>query len=167
MQIIPWQRVGPLKFGDRPSAVEAAIGLAVETRNADAWTICDYGEQEIATTSLYNGRLASLLVVPMSGTMLSNRGIERISQANTENLLLANGHEFIHKPRVHTVLRDAIEAPTAGLDFKFTDDCCDAIGIQAAILANLRHMREYYQESNASKSIIKSLDNMLVAIKNA
>lgn len=167
VRIVPWKTVGSLNFGALPSEVEAAIGLPVQTRYAEGWTICDYGDQEIACTSYYDGRLASMLVAPTADTTLWNRDLKNISQADTENLLLANGHESIRRPRVHTVLRDAIEAPTAGLDFTFTDDCCDAIGVQAATVTNVRHMRSYYQESNATETIIKSLDDILVALKNA
>jgi hypothetical protein len=167
MKIIPWKSVGSLNFGARSSEVEAAIGTPIETLQGEGWTICDYGYQEIAWASYCDGRLSSMLVVPVEGTTLWNRSLKSTSQTDIENLLLANGHEYIRRPRVHALVRDAITAPLAGLDFSFTDDCCDAVGVQAATLTNVRHLRSHCQHAKASEEIISNLDDMLVAMENA
>jgi hypothetical protein len=153
MKIVPWKSVGSLYFGARPSEVEAAIGMPIETRHGDSWTICDYGYQEIACASYDDGRLSSVLVVPVEDTTLWNRNLKNISQTDIENLLLANGHEIIRRPRVHALMCDAITVSLVGLDFTFTDDCCDAVGVQAATLTNVRHLRSHCQYSKASETI--------------
>ena len=167
MKIVRWEGVGSLNFGARSGEVEAVIGTPIETRHGDGWTICDYGYQEIACASYCDHRLASMLIVPVESTTLWNRNLRNNSQADIENLLSANGHEFIRRPRVHVLLSDAITAPLAGLDFSFTDDCCDAVGVQAATLTNVRHLRNYCQQLKASETILSSLDDMLEAMENA
>ena len=167
MQIFPWQGVGKLTFGMPPSEVEAAIGSALETRDAEAWTICDYGSQELSCASYHLGQLAAIIVAPAIGTTLWDTDLENITQAEVEMLLEDNGHQFVRRPRIHPALRDAITAPTAGLFFTFADGRCDAVDVQAATLTNLRHMRKYFHESNTDEAIVKSLDDMLVAIGKA
>ncbi len=51
-----------------------------------------------------------MLVVPVAGTTLWDRSLKNISQTAIEDLLLANGHEIIRRPRVHVLLCDAITA---------------------------------------------------------
>ena len=167
MQIFPWRGVGPLTFGMPPSEVEAAIGSALETRDAEAWTICDYGFQEISCASYHLGQLSAIIVAPATGTTLWDADFENITQAQVEILLDENGHKFVRRPRIHSAMRDAITAPTAGLFFTFTDGRCDAVDVQAATLTNLRHMRRYFHESSADETIVKSLDDMLLAIGKA